>query len=48
MPTRLSGLIEISEHLWFQQKDHFGLDPRVLNSDAFARKVVAWFQSRQP
>jgi hypothetical protein len=47
--TRLDdgqGLTEISEYLWFELKDHFGLDPGLQNSDAFAARLVARFHSR--
>lgn len=39
------GVTEISEFLWYDLEDHFGLDPTLLESDAFAAKLVAWFQS---
>ena len=46
--TRLSrgdGLAEMSEFLWFELEDHFGLDPTMLGADDFAAKLVAWYRA---
>ena len=46
--TRLSngdGAAEISEFLWYDLQDHFGLDPSPGGTDDFAAKIVVWFRS---
>lgn len=46
--TRLSngdGASEISEFLWHDLQDHFGLDPLPGGTDDFAAKIVVWFRS---
>jgi hypothetical protein len=42
------AIAEISEYLWFELEDHFGLDPTPYDSDRFASTVVAWFRSHKP
>lgn len=32
----------ISEYLWYELEDHFGLDPTRHGVDDFANKLVAW------
>ena len=34
---------EISEYLWFELGDHFGLDPARCDVDAMANRLVAWW-----
>lgn len=36
---------EISELLWFELEDHFGLDPHAHDVDAFANRLHAWAES---
>jgi hypothetical protein len=36
---------EISEFLWLELEDHFGLDPHALDVDGFANRLVAWAES---
>ena len=44
--ARGEGVAGISEFLWFELEDHFGLDPARKESDQFARQLVAWFGSQ--
>jgi hypothetical protein len=44
--ARGEGVVEISEFLWFELEEHFGLDPAMKASDQFARQLVAWFGSQ--
>jgi hypothetical protein len=37
------GRAEISEFLWTELEDHFGLDPHVHEVDKVANKLVAWW-----
>ena len=44
--TRLSrgdSRAELSEFLWHEIEDHFGLDPLSCRSDAFAEQTLAWY-----
>ena len=34
---------QISEFLWFELEDHFGLDPGGHEVDAMANRLVAWW-----
>jgi hypothetical protein len=46
--TRLrsgAGRAEISEFLWYELEDHFGLDPARYDVDAVANRLVAWWPS---
>jgi hypothetical protein len=46
--TRLSrgdGVTEMSEFLWFELADHFGLDPTTLGADEFAARLVTWYRA---
>jgi len=36
---------EISELLWYDVEDHFGLDPQMCGVDQFADRLVAWAAS---
>jgi hypothetical protein len=40
-----ADVAQVSELLWFELEDHFGLDPEMKGSDSFAEKLVAWFHS---
>jgi len=33
----------LGEYLWFEVKDHFGLDPERSRPDVLAEQLVAWF-----
>lgn len=44
--SRLSagaGRAEISEFLWYETEDHFGLNPGRLEIDRLANRLVAWW-----
>jgi hypothetical protein len=43
--VRGDGVAEMSEFLWFELEDHFGLNPTNLGSDDFAAKLVAWYRA---
>ncbi|MGW5261533.1 hypothetical protein ACWEQG_11180 [Microbispora sp. NPDC004025] len=34
----------ISEYLWYEVEEHFGLDPESRGTDAFAAKLVFWYR----
>lgn len=38
---------EISEYLWHELEDHFGLDPWRAEPDRLADQLVAWFAAKQ-
>ncbi|WP_267242723.1 hypothetical protein [Streptomyces sp. PR69] len=38
-----AGRAEISEFLWSELKDHFGLDPTYQEVDSVASRLVAWW-----
>ncbi len=40
-----ADVAQLSEFLWFELEDHFGLDPESRGSDRFAEKLVAWFHA---
>jgi hypothetical protein len=40
-----AGRVQISEYLWFELGDHFGLDPASCEVDAIANRLVAWWAS---
>jgi hypothetical protein len=49
--TRLgagAGRSEISEFLWHELEDHFGLDPTHHEVDSVADRLVAWWAAAQP
>jgi len=49
--TRLgagAGRAQISEYLWYELEDHFGLDPARYEVDSFANRLVAWWAALQP
>jgi hypothetical protein len=37
------GRAEISEFLWHELEDHFGLDPHSHDVDGMANRLVAWW-----
>lgn len=39
------GVAEVSEFLWFELQDHFGLDPDGCRVDEMANRLVAWAES---
>lgn len=44
--TRLSdggNAAQLSEYLWWELTDHFGLDPAARDTDGFANRLVAWY-----
>jgi hypothetical protein len=38
-----NGRAEISQFLWYELEDHFGLDPDSHDVDAMANRLVAWW-----
>jgi hypothetical protein len=49
--TKLSagpGRGEISEFLWFELEDHFGLDPARQEVDSVADRLAAWWAADEP
>jgi hypothetical protein len=40
---RGDGRAEISEYLWHELEDHFGLDPHLHEVDSMANRLVAWW-----
>jgi hypothetical protein len=36
---------QVTEFLWFELEDHFGLDPARYDVDRFANQLVAWAAS---
>jgi hypothetical protein len=38
-----AGRSEISQFLWFELEDHFGLDPARYDVDSIANRIVAWW-----
>lgn len=46
--SRLSkgdGRLQISEFLWNELENHFGLDPEGLDADGMANRLVAWWKA---
>jgi hypothetical protein len=41
--SRGGGRSQISEFLWYELEDHFGLDPSVRDVDGMASRLVAWW-----
>jgi hypothetical protein len=37
---------DISEYLWRELEDHFGLDPAVAGTEVFADRILAWFAAK--
>ncbi|WP_067172515.1 hypothetical protein [Microtetraspora niveoalba] len=40
--SRGAGVAELSEYLWHELEEHFGLDPVPRNADGFAERLVSW------
>ncbi|WP_155375804.1 hypothetical protein [Catellatospora vulcania] len=38
-----AGKADVSEFLWHELEDHFGLDPMLCDVDAVADRLVAWW-----
>lgn len=38
-----AGVGELSEYLWWDLTDHFGLDPAGRDTDGFASQLIAWY-----
>src|SRR5579859_299306 len=46
LTTRLADSVsqaQMSEFLWRETEDHFGLDPLPRGTDQFAGRLIAWF-----
>ncbi len=37
---------DLSEYLWREIEDHFGLDPLRCGTDAFADRLLAWYAAK--
>ena len=37
---------EVSEFLWYELQDHFGIDPVPHDTDGLANRLVAWFAAK--
>ena len=42
------GRSEMSEFLWYELEDHFGLDPAAGDTDGMANRLVAWWATVGP
>ena len=40
---RGNGRAEVSEYLWHELEDHFGLDPDLHEVDSMANQLVVWW-----
>ena len=45
---RNGGRSEISEFLWYELEDHFGIDPAADDVDGLANRLVAWWAKVGP
>jgi hypothetical protein len=45
---RGEGRSEISEFLWYELEDHFGIDPAARDVDGMANRLVAWWATVGP
>ena len=36
----------LAEYLWFEARDHLGIDPERSRSDLLAEHLIAWYRSR--
>jgi hypothetical protein len=48
--VRLAGgdsRADLSEYLWREIKEHFGLDPVLVGTDDFADRLLAWFAAKE-
>lgn len=43
-----AGRAGISEFLWYELEEHFGLNPELHGVDAMADRLVAWWAAVQP
>jgi hypothetical protein len=43
---RQDSRAELSEYLWREVEDHFGLDPDRCGTDAFADRLLAWYAAQ--
>lgn len=46
--VRGEGRSEISEFLWYELEDHFGIDPAARDVDGMANRLVAWWATVGP
>ncbi|MGI5486050.1 hypothetical protein [Microtetraspora malaysiensis] len=42
--SRGAGPAELSEYLWYELEDHFGLEPVPGQTDGIAAKLVLWYR----
>lgn len=38
---------DLSEYLWHEVEDHFGLDPIQSGTDSFADRLLAWYAAKK-
>jgi hypothetical protein len=46
--SQAAGQAAISEYLWYELEDHFGVDPAQPDVDDMANRLVAWWAAVQP
>jgi hypothetical protein len=46
--ARQDGRAELSEYLWNEIENHFGLDPVRAGTDLFADSLLAWYAAKTP
>lgn len=44
--ARRASRAALSEYLWHEIENHFGLDPVRCGADAFADRVLAWYSTK--
>lgn len=44
--TRGDSRADLSEYLWHEVQDHFGLDPVRCGTDSFANQILAWYAAK--
>jgi hypothetical protein len=44
--SRGDSRADLSEYLWREIEDHFGLDPTFAGTGAFADRLLAWFAAK--
>jgi hypothetical protein len=41
-----TSAVDLGQFLWFEIKDHFGIDPEPSRPDLLAERLVTWFTAR--
>src|SRR6202011_2303431 len=45
--ARRDSRADLSEYLWYEVQEHFGLDPVRCGTDGFADRLLAWYAGQQ-